>query len=101
MWTRLRAIVSRLAFMLARRRLDEELRLEIDAHLDFLTEHYRSQGMSPDEAYIAARRQFGNPVLLRQDLREINRVAWIENTVQDFRHALRQLAGAPAFSGIV
>ena len=47
MWTRLRAIVSRLTFMLARRRLDEDLRLEIDAHLESLTEHYRRQGMSP------------------------------------------------------
>ncbi len=47
MWTRLRAIVSRLTFMLARRRLDEDMRLEIDAHLESLTEHYRRQGMSP------------------------------------------------------
>jgi len=44
MWTRLRAIVSRLTFMLARRRLDEDMRLEIDAHLEALTEHYRRQG---------------------------------------------------------
>jgi len=101
MWTHLRAIVSRLTFMLARWRLDEDLRLEIDAHLESLTERFRQQGMSPDEAYIAARRQFGNPALLRQDLREMNSVAWIEHTVQDVRHALRQLARSPAFTGIV
>lgn len=101
MRTRLRAIVSRLVFMLARRRLDEDMRLEIDAHLDSLTEHYRRQGMSPDEAYIAARRQFGNTALLRQDIHEMNGIAWIEHTVQDLRHALRQLARSPAFSGIV
>ena len=57
MFTRLHAIVSRLIFVLARRRLDEEMRLEIDAHLDSLTEHYRRQGMSPDEAYLAARKR--------------------------------------------
>ena len=96
MWTRLRAILSRLTFMLARRRLDEDLRLEIDAHLESLTERFRQHGMSPDEAYIAARRQFGNPAVLRQDLREKNSVAWIEHTVQDVRHALRQLARSPA-----
>jgi putative ABC transport system permease protein len=101
MWTRLRAIVSRLTYLLARRRLDEDLRLEIDAHLDALTEHYRDQGMSRDEAYIAARRQFGNPVLLRQDIREMNSIGWIEHTAQDVRHALRQLARSPAFAGIV
>jgi hypothetical protein len=41
MWTRLRASVSRFGFMLARRRFDEDARLEIDAHLDLLTERYR------------------------------------------------------------
>jgi putative ABC transport system permease protein len=101
MWTRLRAIASRLRFMIERRRLDDDLRIEIDAHLDSLTEHYRAQGLSPDEAYLAARRQFGNTVLLRQDLREMNSVAWIEHTAQDLRHALRQLARTPAFAGIV
>lgn len=101
MWTRLRAVVSQFPFMLARRRLDQDTRLEIDAHLDALTERYRRQGMSPDEAYIAARRQFGNPALLREDIHEMNSIAWLEHTVQDLRHALRQLARSPAFSVIV
>jgi predicted permease len=100
MWTRLRGIGSRLTFLLARRRLDDDMRLEIDAHLDALTQHYRRQGMSPDEAYIAARRQFGNTALLRQDIHEMNGIAWIEHTVQDLRHALRQLARSPSFAGI-
>ena len=51
MWTWLRARVSRLFFVLARRRLDADARLEMDAHLDLLTERYRRQGMSPDDAY--------------------------------------------------
>jgi putative ABC transport system permease protein len=101
MWTRLRAIAARLAFTWERWRLDEDLRLEIDAHLDSLTALYRSQGMSQDEARIAARRQFGNTTLLRQDLREMNSIGWIEHTVQDVRHALRQLLRTPAFAGIV
>lgn len=101
MWTRLRAMVSRLTFLLQRRRLDDDLRLEIDAHLDALTGHYRRQGMSLDEAYLAARRQFGNPAVLRQDIHEMNGIAWLEHTVQDIRHALRQLRRSPAFTGIV
>ena len=92
MWTRLRAIVSRLTFMLARRRMDEDMRLEIDAHLEALTDHYHRQGMPRDEAYLAARRQFGNPAVLRQDIHEMNSFGWIEHTVQDLRYALRQLA---------
>jgi nucleotidyltransferase/DNA polymerase involved in DNA repair len=57
---RLRARLSRLIFVLTRRRFDEDARLEIHTHLESLTERYLRQGMSPDEAYVAARRQFGN-----------------------------------------
>jgi predicted permease len=57
--------------------------------------------MSPDEAYLAARRQFGNPAVLRQDIHEMNGITWIEHMVQDLRHALRQLARSPGFSGTV
>ena len=101
MWTRLRALVSRLMFMVERRRLDEDMRFEIDTHLEALTERYRQQGMSPDEAYIAARRQFGNTAVLRQDIHEMNGIAWIEHTAQDLRHAVRQLVRTPVFAGIV
>ena len=80
MW--LRARLLRLLFVLERRRVDEDVRLEIDAHLDLLTERYRRQGMSPDEAYVAARRQFGNPTGLRQDIHEMNSLLWLEQAVR-------------------
>lgn len=100
MWTQLRASVSRFGFMLARRRFDEDARLEIDAHLDLLTERYRRQGLSPDEAYLAARRQFGNATLVRHDLHEMNSIGWIEQCLQDLRYALRQLRRSPAFASV-
>ena len=100
-WTRLRARVSRLFFVLGRRRLDEEARLEIDAHLELLTQRFLRQGMSPDEAYIAARRRFGNTTLTRQDIHELNSISWIEQGVQDLRYALRQLRGSGGFATVV
>jgi hypothetical protein len=101
MWTRLRAGVSRLFFVLARRRLDEDARLEIEAHLDLLTERYRRQGMSPDEAYMTARRRLGNATLMRQDIHDVNSIGWIERGVQDLRYGLRQLRGSAAFGSVV
>lgn len=101
MWTRFRAIISRLRFMLERRRLDDELQIEVDGHLDALTGHFERQGMSRDEAYLAARRQFGNPLLLRQHVHEMNGIAWIEQAAQDLRHAIRQLGRTPSFAAIV
>ncbi|MGH9373871.1 MAG: permease prefix domain 1-containing protein [Vicinamibacterales bacterium] len=75
---RLRARVSRIIFVLARRRFDEDVRLEIDAHLRSLTERYLRQGLSPDEAYVAARRRFGNTAVLRQDIHDMNSIGWVE-----------------------
>jgi predicted permease len=101
MWVRLRARVSRALFVLQRRRLDEETRLECDAHLELLTERYRVQGLSPDEAYVAARRQFGNPAVMRQQLRDMNSIGWIEQAMQDARYAVRQIRGNAAYAGVV
>jgi putative ABC transport system permease protein len=101
MWTRLRASASRLCFVLARRRFDEDARLEIDAHLDLLTERYLRQGMSPDEAYIAARRQFGNITLMRRQIHDMNSIDWIEQGAQDLRYAVRQLRHSAGFASVV
>jgi predicted permease len=101
MWTRLRAIVSRLLFMLARRRLDEDMRLEIDAHVEMLTERYRTQGLSPDEAYLAARRQFGNTVKLRKDLHDLNSIGWIEHTLEDLRDTARSVRRDRAYAATI
>ena len=101
MWMWLRARISRLLFVIERRRVDEDVRLEIDAHLDLLTNRYRQQGMSPDEAYVAARRQFGNPTGLRQDIHEMNSILWLEQTVEDVRYAFRQVRGSAGYAVVV
>ena len=101
MWTRLRAGLSRFSFVLTRRRLDDDARLEIDAHLDLLTERYRRQGLSPEDAYMAARRQFGNAALARHEIHEMNSIGWIEHGVQDLRYALRQFRRSAAYTAVV
>ena len=101
MWMPLRACVSRLFFVLTRRRLDEDARLEIEAHLDLLTERYLRQGMSPDDAYMTARRSFGNTTLMRQEIHDMNSIGWIEQGVQDLRYAFRQLRGSAGFASVV
>ena len=100
MWMRLRAGVSRLLFVLTRRRRDEDARLEIDAHLELLTERYIRQGLSPDNAYVSARRRLGNLTLMRQDIHDMNSIGWIEHGAQDLRYALRQIRHSPGFAGV-
>lgn len=68
MWTRLLAFASRLGFVWARRRLDDEARHEFDSRLDLLVNKYIHAGMTPEEAHIAAQRQLGNVTLVREEL---------------------------------
>jgi predicted permease len=101
MWTRLRLIVSKLGFALARRRLDEDARLEIDTHLELLAARYVGQGLTPDQAWLAARRQFGSVLGVRQEVHEMNGIGWIERLASDLRGALRQVRRAPGFAAVV
>ena len=101
MFTRLRAAVLRSLFVLQRRRFDDETRAEMDSHLDLLTERYQRQGLSRDAAYVAARRQFGNPAAIRGDVYQMNSIRWIEQGLQDLRYAARQLRGGAGFAVVV
>jgi predicted permease len=92
---------ARLICVLTRRRFDEDVRLEIDAHLDLLADRYVRAGMSREEAYVAARRQFGNTTILRQDLHDMNGIGWIEQIAQDLRYALRQFRRSAGFVTVV
>ena len=88
-------------FAWARRRLDEEARREFDAHLDLLVERYIRSGMTPDEAHAAARRQFGNVTLVREEIYQMNGIGWVDGLAQDLRYAFRQLRRSPGFSAVV
>ncbi len=101
MWNWMRARISQLLFVIEQRRVDEDVRHEIHTHLDLLTERYRQQGLSADEAYVAARRQFGNAAVLRQDIHEMNSIGWIEHVAQDVRYALRQFRRSAGYAGVV
>jgi hypothetical protein len=60
------------------RSADKDLDGEIEMHLRLLTERYVRQGMTQDEAASAARRQFGNITLLKEENREMRSIRLID-----------------------
>lgn len=85
---------------LRRRRLDEDLRAELDAHAELLAERYTRAGMSPAAARRAARDRLGNVTLVREDVYGMNGIRWVDELLQDLRHARRLFARQPAFSAV-
>jgi putative ABC transport system permease protein len=101
MWTGLVRFFSRIGFTWARQRLDDEARREFDAHLDLLVDRYIRLGMTPEEADIAARRQFGNVTFAREEIYQMNGIVWVDALAQDLRYAFRQVRRSPGFSAVV
>jgi predicted permease len=84
LWSRLRGTVRN-------EPRDLEFQTEIQEHVRLLTERYRGQGMTPEAAMLAARRQFGNTALLEEDRRNIQMFPAIESLRADLTYALRML----------
>ena len=63
-----------------------------------LADRFVAQGMSREEAALAARRQFGNTTLLQEDRRALQTLPSIEAWWHDLRYALRTLWRSPGFA---
>jgi putative ABC transport system permease protein len=101
MWNRIVAVCARLRFAWARTRIDDEARGELREHIVLLADRYVSSGMTRAEAEAAARRQFGNPTLVREEIFTMNGIAWLDVLRHDLRYALRQIRHSPIFAGVV
>jgi hypothetical protein len=87
--------LHRLRALFLRRRADSSLAGEIALHLEEAEREYRARGLSPAEARLAARRDFGAIALIEDQCRDTRRVAVVQTLLQDLRHGLRGLLAQP------
>lgn len=80
-----------------RRRRDEELDEEIASHLAMAAAERVARGESPEEARLAARREFGNVTQVKEVTRAMWGGAWLESAVREVRLAARSLRRSPGF----
>lgn len=91
-------VPMRLRALLRKRQLDQDLDEELQVHLEEMTQQYIADGMSPEEARYAALREFGNVELSKQECRDMRKVLWIQNLLEDLRFSIRTLTKNPGFS---
>ena len=84
-----------------RRRVDEDIRVELDTHLDLLTDRYVRAGMSRDDARASAVRQLGNLTWHREEIHRMNGIRLLDELHQDLRSAGRSFRRRPALAAAV
>lgn len=79
---------------------DTDLERELRSDLELEEEEQRERGLPSEEARYAAQRAFGNPDLIREQMREV--WAWnrLESLRRDLRYGLRTLRRTPGFTFI-
>jgi predicted permease len=86
--------------LLQRGRVEGELGDELRFHLEKLAEENVANGMGPEEARYAALRELGGVDQIKEECRDMRRVNYIENFIQDLRYGLRMLARNRGFTAV-
>jgi macrolide transport system ATP-binding/permease protein len=89
--------LKKLRILTRRENFDSELEEEMAYHRDQKAQDLQAEGMTPEAAQYAAKREFGNDMNLRERARDVVGF-WFETTLQDFRFAMRQLRKNLGFS---
>src|SRR5580698_4829250 len=94
------AWTNRLWNLIRRRKLDEGLDEELQFHIDARTRDNVRAGMDAGEAREDARLRFGNRTLAKEQTRDSDIFAPLENAGRDLRYSLRSLRKSPAFTAV-
>src|SRR4051812_9925088 len=90
---------TRLRVLAAPAGADDDLRDEIEHHLELETARHVAAGMSPSEARRMAIAHFGGVQAVQEQHRDVRRPSWLADFVTDSRLALRGLGRTPLASG--
>ena len=97
----IRSALARIAGMFTGPRADDDLRDEMQAHLDMETAEFIRRGMTPDEARRQAVLASGGLTQAAEAVRAQRGLPWLESIAADIRYAFRSLRHAPIFTTVV
>ena len=91
----------RLRSILRGRRAERELDEELQFHLEHKIEEGIANGLSPKEARYAALRAMDGLEQRKEEMRDMRRIHWLTDFVDDVRYAIRSLRRTPGLTALV
>ena len=95
-----RELGRRLVMLFHAEQFDVDLEEELRLHREWREQEQREAGAAPEEARYAARRRFGNDLVLREESRDMWGWGWLENTLPDVRYGFRMLVKNLGFAAV-
>ena len=96
----MRSLFGKFTWWLQRRRKEDELREELQFHLDEEASDRQADGLAADQARWAARRDLGNVTLLQENTRPLWSWILLEQLAQDLRYGLRSMSKNRMFTAL-
>jgi predicted permease len=81
--------------------VERELSDELRFHLEKQVEEKIGHGTTPEEARYAALRELGGVEQIKEECRDMRRMNFVEDLLQDLRYGLRMLAKNPGVTAVV
>jgi macrolide transport system ATP-binding/permease protein len=91
----------RLKSIFRRRRVEGELDEELQFHLEHKIEEGIVEGLSAEEARRRALRAMGGLDQRKEEMRDMRRIHWLTDFLDDLRYAIRSLRRAPGLAAFV
>jgi len=88
-------LVSRLRSVFSRDRREDDLREELQFHLEREAERLEAAGLPPETARLQALRLFGGAEQIKEECRDARGTAFVDDAIRDVRYALRGFRRTP------
>jgi predicted permease len=96
--TPIRLLLARLRAVFRRNATIDEIREELQFHVEMRTDELTQQGLDAHAARQAALHRFGNPAVIQDRGYDVRGGGVLETIVQDVKYGIRQLLHQPSFA---